>query len=108
MAYTWYTKGSGLDFDSHKNYVDYTDKIHSQTGVAFNCGAAPYVSKNIDNLTDFYIGFTVYYAKDNPGPNGAWNWLKVIGNDTVFISGSDNYLCCMPDSNGYKRTVPAL
>ena len=102
MAYTWYTKGSGLDFDSHENYVDYTDNIHSQTGVAFNCGAAPYVSKNIDNLTDFYIGFTVYYAKDNPGPYGAWNWLKVIGNDTVFINGSDNYLCCMPDSNGYK------
>ena len=102
MAYTWYTKGSGLDFDSHENYVDYTDNIHSQTGVAFNCGAAPYVSKNIDNLTDFYIGFTVYYAKDNPGPYGAWNWLNVIGNDTVFINGSDNYLCCMPDSNGYK------
>lgn len=101
MSYTWYTKGSGLDFDSHKNYVDYTDKIHSQTGVAFNCGA-PNVTKNIDNLTDFYIGFTVYYAKDNPGPNGAWNWLSVTGNDTVFINGSDDYLCCMPDNNGYK------
>lgn len=101
MSYTWYTKGSGLDFDSHENYVDYTDKIHSQTGVAFNCGV-PNVTKNIDNLTDFYIGFTVYYAKDNPGPYGAWNWLNVIGNDTVFIHGSDDYLCCMPDSNGYK------
>ena len=102
MSYTWYTKGSGLDFDRHENYVDYTDKIHSQTGVAFNCGV-PNVTKNIDNLTDFYIGFTVYYAKDNPGGNkGTWNWLNVKGNDTFFISGSDNYLCCMPDSNGYK------
>ena len=101
MAYTWYTKGSGLDFDSHENYVDYTDKIHSQTGVAFNCGA-PNVTKNIDNLTDFYIGFTVYYAEDNPGGYGTWNWLNVTGNDTAFIKGSDNYLCCMPDSNGYK------
>ena len=101
MSYTWYTKGSGLDFDSHENYVDYTDKIHSQTGVAFNCGV-PNVTKNIDNLTDFYIGFTVYYAKDNPGANGTWNWLNVTGNGTVFIGGSDNYLCCMPDNNGYK------
>ena len=102
MAYTWYTKGSGLDFDSHENYVDYTDNIHSQTGVAFNCGS-PVVTKNIDNLTDFYIGFTVYYAKDNPGGEGAWNWLCVFGNGTdCFINGSDDYLCCMPDSNGYK------
>lgn len=101
MSYTWYTKGSGLDFDSHENYVDYTDKIHSQTGVAFNCGV-PNVTKNIDNLTDFYIGFTVYYAGDNPGANGTWNWLNVTGNGTVFIGGSDNYLCCMPDNNGYK------
>ena len=102
MAYTWYTKGSGADFDSHENYVDYTDNIHSQTGVAFNCGA-PNVIKNIDNLTDFYIDFTVYYAGDNPGGGGTWNWLNVIGNGTdYFINGSDDYLCLMPDSNGYK------
>jgi hypothetical protein len=102
MSYTWYTKGSGLDFDSHESYVNYTDNIHSQTGVAFNCGT-PNVIKNIDNLTDFYIGFTVYYARNKPGPyDNAWNWLKVTGNDTAFINGSDNYLCCMPDSNGYK------
>lgn len=103
-SFYWYTTGSGADFDIHDDYLDYTDNIHSTTGVGFNCGDASLVQKNIPSLTKFTVSFTVYACKDDTYSRAAWLWLQLKGyngsKDIPFISGSDNVLALFPDGNG--------
>ena len=103
-SFYWYTKGSGADFDIHDDYLDYTDNIHSTTGVGFNCGDASLVQKNIPSLTKFTVSFTVYACKDDTYSKAAWLWLQLKGynasKDISFISGSDNVLALFPDGKG--------